>query len=142
MAETVVFKNDSAVLKYHSEGIVHHEFLTRMVGKDFHDLLERGLEHMKKTGAKKWLSDDRKNTVLDEADMKWAQTDWFPRAHATGWKFWAIVNPERAVGQLQMKNSAKQFEMMGGVEVRFFSNPADALAWLKAAKPQDLKKTG
>jgi hypothetical protein len=142
MAETVIYKNDSAVLKYHSEGIVHHEFLTRMVGKDFRDLLERGFEQMKKTGAKKWLSDDRKNTVLDEADTKWAQTEWFPKAHATGWKFWAIVNPERAVGQLQMKSSAKQFEMMGGVEVRFFSNPADALAWLKSAKPQELKKAG
>ncbi|MBM4780060.1 MAG: hypothetical protein GQE15_20340 [Archangiaceae bacterium] len=142
MAETIVFKNDSAVLKYHSEGIIHHEFLTRMVGKDFHDLLECGLDHMKKTGAKKWLSDDRRNTVLDEADSKWASTEWFPRAHATGWLFWAIVNPERAVGQLQMKATAKQFEMMGGVEVRIFSNPADALAWLKTAKPQDLKKVG
>ncbi|MER2566595.1 MAG: hypothetical protein ABTQ32_38085 [Myxococcaceae bacterium] len=43
---------------------------------------------------------------------------------------------------MQMKQTAKQFEMMGGVEVRIFSNPTEALAWLKTAKPQDLKKVG
>ncbi|MDX2014945.1 MAG: STAS/SEC14 domain-containing protein [Myxococcaceae bacterium] len=142
MAETIIFKNASAVLRYHSEGIVHHEFLGRMVGQDFRDILERGLQQLKKTGARKWLSDDRKNTVLDEVDTRWAQTDWFPRAHATGWKYWAIVNPERAVGQLQMRSSAKQFEMMGGVEVRFFTNPGEALAWLKSAAIDPVMKAG
>jgi hypothetical protein len=141
MSETIVFKNDSAVLKYHSEGIIHHEFLTRMVGKEFRDILLKGLEQMKKSKATKWLSDDRKNTVLDEADMAWAQTEWFPLVSAAGWRFWAIVNPERAVGQMQMKSSAKQFQMMGNVEVRFFSDPVEALAWLRTVKPE-LKKAG
>jgi hypothetical protein len=141
VAETVIFKNESAILKYHSEGIVHHEFLTRMVGKDFRDILMRGYEQMKKTGATRWLSDDRKHTVLDEADMAWGQTEWFPKVAALGWRYWAIVNPERLVGQMQMKNSAKTFQMMGNVEVRFFAQPGEALAWLKSVGNEPLKKT-
>ena len=129
MAVTVILKNDSAVLKYHSTGIIHHEFLKRMVGKDLREVLNAGLQQMVKTKAIKWLSDDRKNTVLSEDDENWAQKDWFPRAVASGWKYWAIVNPEKAVGQLQMKGNAKSMEM-AGVKVAFFSEPEQALAWL------------
>lgn len=129
MSEQIVFKSESAVLRYHSEGIVHHEFLKRMVGKDFRDVLDKGAQQLVVHRATKWLSDDRKNTVLEEADEKWAQTDWFPRVVAAGWKYWAIVNPEKAVGQLQMNRHAKTFEL-GGIKVAMFKDPKAAMAWL------------
>jgi len=129
MAETTIFKSESAILKYHSQGIIHHEFLHRMVGQEFKDVLNTGLEQLVTRRATKWLSDDRKNTVLSEEDQRWAETDWFPRAVKAGWKYWAIVNPEKAVGQLQMKGNAKTMEM-AGVKVAFFSEPHKAMAWL------------
>lgn len=141
MTETIVFQNDSAVLRYHSDGIVHHEFLTRMIGKDFRDLLLKGYEQMKKSGATKWLSDDRKHSVLDEADMKWGNEVWFPMVKALNWKHWAIVNPEKAVGQMQMRGTAKVMEL-GGVQVRFFSTPAEALSWLRSVDAAPVKKAG
>lgn len=135
MAETTVFKNESAILRYHSQGIIHHEFLRRMVGADFRDILNKGLEQMQARRATKWLSDDRKNTVLAEDDQNWAQSDWFPRAVKAGWKYWAIVNPEKAVGQLQMKGNARTMEM-AGVKVAFFADPQSAMAWLLSVDAQ------
>lgn len=140
MPDQIVFQNESAVLRYHPEGIVHHEFLTRMMGKAFRDVLDRGLAQMKATRATKWLSDDRKNTILDEADENWARGDWFPRAAASGWKYWAIVNPTKAVGQMQMNRHAKAFEM-GGITVKMFSTPEEALAWLRSVDAP-VKKAG
>jgi hypothetical protein len=40
-------------------------------GKDFRDALMSGVEAMKRYGANKWLSDDRKNPVLNSDDRQW-----------------------------------------------------------------------
>ncbi len=140
MSEQIIFQSPSAILRYHPDGIVHHEFLTRMVGAAFRDVLNQGLTQLQKTHATKWLSDDRKNTVLEEADETWARSNWFPRAVAAGWKHWAIVNPQKAVGQLQMNRHAKAFEM-GGITVQMFSTPVEALAWLRSVDAS-VKKAG
>jgi|APLak6261675434_1056106.scaffolds.fasta_scaffold06159_2 hypothetical protein len=134
----LIFKNDSGQVQLHEDGIVHHEFFRRMVGKEFRDILEAGLTQLQNKQATKWLSDDRKNTVMEESDEKWAQGDWFPRAAKSGWKYWAIVNPEKAVGKMQMSRNAKVMEM-GGIKVATFSTPDEALSWLRSV---DLKKAG
>jgi hypothetical protein len=111
-----------------------------MRGEPFREVLTKGLAQLQKARATKWLSDDRKNTVLEEGDETWARTVWFPRAASAGWKFWGIVNPEKAVGQRQMNRHAKAFEM-GGITVQTFSTPADALAWLRSVDAE-VKKAG
>lgn len=131
MTERIVFENDVAILRHHSDGIIHHEFKKRAMGKDFREILLEGLAQMIRTKSTKWLSDDRKHTVLDEEDEKWARGEWFPKVGAAGWKYWAVVNPEKAVGQMQTARHAKFFEL-GGIKVAMFSTPEDAFAWLRS----------
>lgn len=130
MSDRIIFENDIAILRFHDEGIVHHEFKQRAIGQPFRDILQRGLTQLQASRATKWLSDDRKHTILDEADEAWAKGEWFPKAAAAGWKYWAVVNPTKAVGQMQTARHAKFFEV-GGIKVAAFSTPEEALAWLR-----------
>jgi hypothetical protein len=126
-----VYRNPAALLYFHPvEKIVHHELLRRPTGTEFRDLLTHGYELLRRNRATKWLSDDRNHTVLTEADEKWAQTEWFTLMQKAGWLYWAVVNPEKAVGQLQMKRNL-QFMRVGGVTVANFSTVDEALEWLK-----------
>lgn len=136
-----IYKNDSSVLYYHPvERIVHHEILRRPTGTDFRDLLMHGYEVLKKNKATKWLSDDRHYTTLVDGDEEWARTVWFPLVQKAGWLYWAVVNPEKAVGQLGAKNHAK-FMSIGGVTVQTVSTPEEALNWLKTVD-RAAKKAG
>ncbi len=45
------------------------------------------------------------------------------------WKYWAIVQPESAIGQLNIKRLARQ-RMEQGVMTKFFSDPEEAMVWL------------
>ena len=136
-----LFENDVGIVRFHDDGaIVHHEFKGRAAGVGFQEVLSAGLAEMIRTGAQRWLSDDRKHTVLDEPDERWARTVWFPKAAAAGWKYWAIVNPEKAVGQMQTVRHVKFMEL-GGVKVATFSTVEAALEWLRTID-DTLKKTG
>lgn len=127
----VVLDNVYATLRFHEAAkIIHHEMKQPIRAGAFQQLLTAGLELMRKHEAKKWLSDDRKNSVLEPDDETWARTVWFPQSQAAGWKYWAVCPPaEKVIGQLQINRHAKSY-MQGGVEVQNFGDPSDALAWL------------
>jgi hypothetical protein len=132
MPRETVFKNDSATLYYYPEKkIVHHEIHKYIKGEEFKGLLNAGLDVFRKRGANKWLSDDRKNGVLLEEDEEWSSGVWFPQVLKAGWKYWAIVLPEKLVGQMNMKRFAARFEP-AGVTARLFTAPEDALSWLES----------
>lgn len=136
----LIFQNEAMVLRYHPvERIVHHQMLRRPKSAEFREVLNKGFECLVRYKASKWLSDDRQFTVLDEADEKWAQTEWFGKVMGAGWKYWAVIKPEKAVGQLQMKRNASTMKL-GGVTVGTFDTYEEAFAWLKAV--DQVKKTG
>jgi hypothetical protein len=89
-----------------------------------------GAETLEKNKVQKWLSDDRKNSVMGKEDMDWGATVWRPRVIKGGWKYWALVLPEKAIGQLNMKQIIKQYADTG-VTVQVFENPDEALKWLE-----------
>jgi hypothetical protein len=128
--ETII-DNRSARLVYHPDaGIIHHEFRMLMRGDAFREVLNRGLEALERYRATKWLSDDRRNSSLTADDSTWAETVWFPRAQAAGWKHWAIVLPENLVGQMNMKRFIEH-NAAQGVNVRVFTDPDAGLRWLE-----------
>jgi hypothetical protein len=127
----VVLENQYATVWYHPDGkIVHHQFHKFIYGEAFRSVLNSGAEIFEKYGAQKWLSDDRNNSALPADDAKWATEVWNPRVRAAGWKYWAIVMPEKVVGQMNMQRFI-QISLEMGVIVRVFSTPDEALAWLK-----------
>ena len=131
MPPTTVLDNEFVTMWYYPEDkIVHHQFHQFMFGQPFRDALMTGADLFEKNGAKKWLSDDRANSALPQEDTDWSNQNWLPRVIKAGWKYWALILPEKAVGQMNMQRFMKQFADFG-VTARVFANPDEALVWLK-----------
>ena len=132
MSKTTLIDTDYVTLWYDAEKkIVHHKFHKYIYGQQFRNVLEKGLEVFKEKGAQKWLSDDRNNSALPTEDGDWAQENWAPRVIAAGWKYWAIVLPEKVVGQMNMQRFIEENTKLG-LTVRVFSDPDEALKWLES----------
>jgi hypothetical protein len=128
----VVLENEFAIVRYHlADKIVHHELRRFVHGAQLREVLETGLELFQKHGACKWLSDDRGNGPLKPADEQWARTQWFPRVKTLGWKYWAVVLPEKVLGQMNMKRWIEIYAAEG-IEAQAFMDPDEALAWLRS----------
>ena len=128
----LLIDNDSASLWYHPEKqIVHHQFHKFIYGREFQDVLLAGMELLQKNKARKWLSDDRAMPVLRPEDMEWAQTMWLPQMVQAGWKYWAIVQPENVIGQMNMERIVKEY-LAAGIAAKYFSDPDEAMTWLES----------
>ena len=133
----VLIESDAVSLRYYPKTkIVHHELRQFVHGDQFRNVLEKGLEVFIQNRAHKWLSDDRGNGPLKPADAEWALGDWAPRVMAAGWKFWAVVLPEKVLGQMNMKRFIAMYAEKG-VTAEAFTDPAEAMKWLveQKAKP-------
>lgn len=118
-------------LWYHPDKkIVHHQIHKFVAGKDFREFLMAGYEVLRKNMARKWLSDDRSNMVLGKADMDWSQSEWAPQVAKAGWKYWAIVRPEKVLATVAMERLAAKYAALG-VTAKFFTDPRDAMTWLE-----------
>jgi hypothetical protein len=127
----VLIDTPAATLRYHTRTkIVHHELRQFVHGEAFRNVLEEGLQAFRKYGATKWLSDDRGNGPLKPADADWALNDWAPRVMAAGWKAWAVVMPEKVLGQMNMRRWIETYAAQG-VTARAFSDPDAAMTWLE-----------
>jgi hypothetical protein len=127
----ILIDTPAVSLQYHPHTkIVHHELHQFVHGDTFRNVLEKGLEIFRKRGAKKWLSDDRGNGPLKPSDAEWALNDWAPRVMAAGWKAWAVVMPEKVLGQMNMKRWIETYAAQG-VTVQAFTDPDEAMTWLE-----------
>jgi hypothetical protein len=80
---------------------------------------------------KRWLSDDRNNGAPAKEDVDQVGDDWRRQTFEANWKFWAIVQPKRVIAQMNMDEFKKMAEA-GGLTVRTFEDPDDAMKWLEA----------
>ena len=62
--------------------------------------------------------------------MEWTQTDWFPRTVQVGWKYWALVMPEKIVGKMNMRQAVQAYTEKG-IIVEVFADPDEAMSWLE-----------
>jgi hypothetical protein len=139
-AVRVILDDEHVALRYHVRSkIVHHELRSFVHGEQFRNVLEKGLELFIKHRACRWLSDDRGNGPLKPADAEWALGDWAPRVMAAGWKYWAVVLPEKVLGQMNMKRWIKTYADLG-IVARAFVDPDAALVWLSQNSPEPLSE--
>lgn len=132
MAKITLYDNEFATMWYIPEKkIVHHQMHKFMFGEEFQKFLLTGTEAIKKNHATKWLSDDRNNSVLRKEDMEWGMVNWLPQSVQGGWKFWAVVQPEKVIAQMNMEQLAKDYAKMG-IVAKFFSDPDAAMKWLES----------
>ncbi len=134
MSKQVILETDYATVWYHPEGkIVHHQFHKFIHGAEFRGVLEAGLVKFQQNDIHKWLSDDRLNSALPTVDTTWAQEDWFPRVFAAGWRYWAIVMPDKVVGKMNMRYFIQEVSERG-LTIDIFDDPEDALKWLQTVE--------
>src|SRR5450432_2841083 len=132
MSKITILDTDYATLWYYPETkIVHHILHKFTYGAEFRNYLERGLEVIQKYGAQKWLSDDRHHSALPTEDLEWSMNDWFFRAFNSGWKYWAMIMPDKVVGQMNM-NRIMERNINLGMNIRVFESPEEALQWLES----------
>ena len=132
MSPMTVLDNEFVTMWYYPEDkIVHHQFHQFMYGQLFRDALMTGADLFEKNSANKWLSDDRANNALPEEDAEWGRQNWVPRIMKAGWKYWALVMPDKVLGQMNMQRFVKEFSKHG-VTVKVFADPDEALKWLKS----------
>ena len=93
------------------------------------DSLNKGIQCLKENNAVKWLSDNRQVGFITPEDVEWVNNDWTPRAIASGWKKWALIQPESAVSRLNLKQLIEFFKN-NGVEVKVFTDFDEGLTWL------------
>jgi len=125
-----ILETASVRLLYHpGPKIVHHEFRRFVHGAELRNVLEAGAELLERRRAKSWLSDDRGNGPLKPADAEWAQTQWFPRVREAGWRYWAVVMPEGALGQMNMRRWIETYAALG-IVAHPFDEPEAAFSWL------------
>ena len=131
MATITIMDNEFVTVWYHSDTkIVHHQFHKYVYGKALRDALDAGCEALKTHKAQKWLSDDRKNSAIPKEDVEWGYNDWSKRVIQAGWKFWAMVQPENVIGQMNVSRFVKEY-LARGIVVEMFTDPDKAMEWLK-----------
>jgi hypothetical protein len=128
----IVIDNEYVTLVYHPEtGVVHHEFHRLARSDCFRETLSAGCELLRRNGATKWLSDDRRIVAPTPDDSQWIASTWFPAVRDAGWKHWAVVQSEKLVGRLNLRQWVELYERLG-VNVRVFDEPTAAMEWLEA----------
>jgi hypothetical protein len=131
--EIVVDNEFGTMWFYPGKKIIAHQIKKFIYGESLYNFLLAGTEMMRKNKAHKWLSDDRYSPVLRKEDMEWGVTNWFPQTVQAGWKYWAIVQPIKTVGQMNMEELVKNYSK-AGVIAKFFTDPDEALKWLDKQK--------
>jgi hypothetical protein len=132
MSSITVVDNGYVTLHYYPEHkIVHHIIQQPISGQPFRDALMCGTDLLRKYGADKWLSDDRKNAQLSAEDNEWGRKVWFAETQAAGWKYWALVVPADMQAQMSLVEVVQNFTQLG-VNTRVFTETDKALAWLES----------
>jgi hypothetical protein len=127
----VVLDNQWITIWYHPvPKIVHHQVHKALRGQAFRSAINKGTETLQKYGATKWLSDDRHHYVLPREDQEWSTAVWFPATQQAGWKYWAIVKPERAVADLYLRRLAAGWSA-AGVVTELFTKAEAGFLWLR-----------
>ena len=129
-AREIVFESEQiSVWCYPQLRIVSHQMHRVCYGVPFRDALRAGTAAMQRCNAISWLSDDRLNGPLPDEDENWATSAWFQATKAAGWRYWAMVLPEKAVGKLNVKRFVELYRKRG-IEAQMFTEPEPALEWL------------
>ncbi len=87
------------------------------------------LEHQKKKGSPKFLSDIRHQSIVSPSDRKWFQEYALPEAQKNGLRKAAVItdaNPFKNYYMNMILRATKKFNL----PIRLFSSEETAVAWL------------
>jgi hypothetical protein len=100
-------------------------------GEDYRSMLLALIELLESKSASRLLVDSRKAKAVTLEDQAWVNTVWSPKAKKAGLKFTAMLVPESTVGKMSLDRMRSKFEPAPGGDSVYFSDPAEAKAWLR-----------
>ncbi len=119
-AAMILINNEFVTLEYvPEEKLVRHKYHKYLFGDVLRQSLDRGVEALKEYSAIKWLSDNRCVKAHAPDDFVWINENWLPRAIAAGWKYWALIQPNDVIAQMNMKRFERSFSDMG-IQAKIF----------------------
>jgi hypothetical protein len=130
MRETIIQKGRMSLFFHPLEKIVHHQMHQYPGLELLQEVLMRGMELLKETGATKWLSDDRNGGAVPKSHHEWGDKVWAPQAIDAGWRHWALVLPNDLLHTANMQKLVRLYTSQG-VTVQTFSDPDEAFRWLR-----------
>lgn len=134
LIKQIILEDEFASLWYYPQiKVVHHKFHKFIYGDHFKKVLSQGADFFEREGCVKWLSDDRNNSALPKEDADWAMTEWNPRVIQAGWKYWAMILPDKSIGKMNMKRLIANYQEQN-VTIEIFEDPDTALVWLSSVK--------
>ena len=130
MQKVVLFEDEFMTVWYDPQ----HKFIQHVVHKPvegwpLRNALLAGSEALKKYGATKWLSDDRLNGPITDADREWGIENWNIPTINAGWKYWALVVPTAVVAAGSMVPVMSHWYELG-LRMMVFDNLEKAIEWL------------
>lgn len=129
-SKLTVLENEFATIWcYPSKGIIHHQFHQYASGDPFRALLMTGVDAFQQNRCTKWLSDDRNFGAVHPEDKAWGDQVWRPAILNAGWKYWAMVLPDKVTGKMNIQKLLDEYQKLG-VLTSLHTNPDDALKWL------------
>lgn len=132
MSKELIYDSPSATLWFHPEKkILHHKIHRYMPEEEEKEFLLLGTKTLQERDAQKWLSEDQTSSAMNKDFFEWGTTEWFPKTIAAGWKYWAIIQPNHIISQIEHEKMAKDYGAMG-IEARFFDAVEEALEWLES----------
>ncbi|MBN2343834.1 MAG: hypothetical protein JXX29_13510 [Deltaproteobacteria bacterium] len=127
---TILDNEYATIWCYPEEKILHHQLHQYFFGDTFREILTISQEAFEKYHCVKWLSDDRHFGAILPDDKAWGDTVWRPRMLDAGWKFWAMVLPDKVTGKLNIQKMVHEYEELG-VAASFHTDPDAAMVWLR-----------
>lgn len=97
--------------------------------QEFIDIAEQGHTLRSMNNSNKQLNDIEDMAVLTQDIQKYLKEIWFPKAVATGLKYFAFVVPKNVLGKMSMKGANAEADKTG-IDIQYFDNLAAAKKWL------------
>jgi hypothetical protein len=132
MEKTEIINNENMALWYYpASKIIHHKIKKSLPKGAFQELLTTVAEYMEKHRGGKYLSDDSELIALTKEENEFGDEVWAPRVIKAGFKYWAVVMPKSAMGNLMVKRFVGEYRERG-VTVEVFDSVDAAITWLES----------
>jgi hypothetical protein len=96
-------------------------------GEPLRQSCDKAIELMISKRSSRIITDTREMKALTQADQRWIDDDWRPRARAAGLRQNAVLVPKSAVAKLTVTAIVKKFDE---VQFGYFSEMDEARRWL------------
>jgi hypothetical protein len=130
MAPITLIENEYITVQYlPDKKVIFHVVHKPIPDQPLKEALNAGTEALKKYGACKWLSDDRKNGPLSKEVQEWGFNIWGPGTVEAGWKYWADIVPKELAAAGTLAPVIEAYYTLG-LRMMVFSDPEKATEWL------------